>query len=116
MIYAYKCNVCGARIDSGSRHLTTCPECLNISLRRDYSSVQFGSAAFTPHFNHAVGSYVSSSRQFDDLLRIRGDEAQATYTRVDPGDVPQPSKEDHILETQARTIRDRNIDPATLVE
>jgi len=116
MMFAYKCNVCGARIDSTSRSLTTCPECLNMALRRDYSSVQIGTRAFKPHFNHAVGAYVRTDREFDDLLRIRGDKAGSSYTRVDPGDVPTPSADDYILDDQARTIRDKNIDPTTLVE
>lgn len=114
MMYAYKCNVCGARIDSSSRTMTTCPECLNMSLKRDYSSVQIGQRAFKPHYNYAVGSYVQTSREFDDLLAFRADEAEATYSRVDPGDVPRPTNEDAIFETQAKTIHDKRINPADL--
>ena len=114
-MFAYKCNVCGARIDSSSRNLTTCPECLSMALRRDYSSVQMGVGGFRPHFNHAVGHYVSSSREFNEQLKLAGEKAGTAYTRVDPGDMPQPVQDDHILESQARTIHDKKIDPTTLV-
>lgn len=113
-MFAYKCQVCGARIDSSSRNLTSCPECLSMALRRDYSSVQMGMGGFRPHFNHAVGSYVSSSRDFDEKLKLAGEDAQTTYTRVDPGDVPRPTQDDHIFDTQARTIHDKGINPAEL--
>jgi hypothetical protein len=58
---------------------------------------------------------VDSPRQFDDMLKLRGEESGSTYTRVDPGDVPQPTVDDQILETQARTIRDKRINPEDLV-
>lgn len=87
-----------------------------MALRRDYSSVQIGVRNFRPHFNHAVGSYVSSSREFDEQLKIAGEKVGTTYTRVDPGDVPQPNLDTDILETQAKTIRDRNIDPLSLTK
>ena len=116
MMYAYKCRSCGARFDSPSRSLTSCPECLGRDLGRDYSSVQFGPSAFQPHFNHAVGAYVSSSQEFDDMLKVRSEEAGSTISRIDPGDMPRPTADDGIFDTQARTIREKNIDPASLVE
>lgn len=73
-----------------------------------------GMGSFRPHFNHAVGSYVSTSREFDEQLKLAGERTGNVYTRVDPGDVPQPSHDTDILETQARTIRDRNINPTEL--
>jgi hypothetical protein len=115
MMYAYKCRICGARFDSTSRHLTSCPECLNRNIGRDYSSVQFGGGLFKPHFNHAVGSYVSSSRDFDEKLKIKGEEAGTTFGRLDPGDQPRPTVDDHIFDTQMKTIRDNNIDPGSLI-
>lgn len=84
-----------------------------MGLRRDYTSVQFG-RAFVPHFNHSVGAFVSSNREFNDALKARGDEHGTTYTRVDPGDAPTPSRDTEILESQARTIRDKGINPAEL--
>jgi hypothetical protein len=50
------------------------------------------------------------------LLRQRAEAGQSTYTRVDPGDVPAPSTDTEILETQMRTVTDRGINPSTLVE
>lgn len=114
MMYAYKCRVCGAVVDSTSRNLTTCPECLSMALRRDYTSVQMGMGAFRPHFNHAVGAYVETSKQFDDLLKYHSERNGSQLTRIDPGDAPTPHKDTEILETQARTIRDKNINPAEL--
>jgi predicted RNA-binding Zn-ribbon protein involved in translation (DUF1610 family) len=116
MIYAFKCMTCGARFDSQSRFNSKCPECLNSSVKRDYTTVQFGVQAFRPHFNHAVGSYVTSSRQFDDILKIRGEQAGSSFSRIDPGDVEQIRSHDDILDTQMRTITDRGINPSSLTE
>jgi hypothetical protein len=115
MMFAYKCRLCGTRVESSSRSLTSCPNCLG-SLGRDYSSVQFGRPAFRPHFNHAVGAYVESSQQFDDLLAHHSERNGSPITRVDPGDVPEPKRDTDILDAQARTIRDRNINPLSLVK
>jgi hypothetical protein len=108
-VYAYKCRVCGEQFDSTSRSVTSCPNCLGRDVGRDYSTVQIGAQVFKPHYNHAVGSYVSSSREFDNMLKIRGEEAGTTYARIDPGDMPRPKTDDYIFEDQARTIRDKNI-------
>ena len=116
MMYSYKCNVCGARFDGTSRFLNQCPECLNREVRRDYSTVQIGVRAFKPHFNHAVGSYVSTSKEFDQLLRLKAEQAQSTYTRLDPGDTPTPTVDTQIFDDQMKTITDRGINPSTLVE
>lgn len=115
MTYSYKCNVCGARFDTPSRATKQCPQCLFDDVQRDYTTVQFGSSPFKPHFNHAVGAYVTSNREFNDLLSVRGDEAGTTYSRVDPGDIDRPNVDDHIFDTQARTIHDKRINPADLV-
>lgn len=114
-VFSYKCRNCGHKWDATSRALTNCPACLSNNIGRDFSSVRIGSNTFQPHFNHAVGAYVSSSREFDDMLKIRGEEAGSDYTRIDPGDMPRPTKDDHIFDTQAKTIRDRNINPADLI-
>lgn len=115
MMFAYKCNVCGARFDSTSRFINQCPECLNTSVSRDYTSVQIGVRAFQPHFNHAVGEYVTSSRHFDDLLSAKAEEQQSYYTRIDPGDMQRPTKDDYIFDDQMRTITDKKINPEDLV-
>lgn len=74
-----------------------------------------GVGAFRPHFNHAVGGYVTSSREFDNLLKLKAEQAGTTYTRVDPGDVPQPTHDTEVLDTQAKTIHDKRINPKDLV-
>ena len=86
-----------------------------MALGRDYSSVQIGMGAFRPHYNHAVGRYVSSSHDFDEQLKIRAEQAQSTYTRIDPGEAPTPSSDTEILETQMKTITDKRINPDDLV-
>lgn len=116
LMYAYKCRICGARFDSTSRFIRQCPECLNSNVGRDFTSVQIGQSGFRPHFNHAVGSYVTSSRHFDEQLKIKAEIAGSEFTRVDPGDQPRPTQDDHIFDTQMKTIRDKGIDPASLVE
>lgn len=115
MIYAFKCRSCGERFDRMTREVAfDCPACGSIEVRRDYSTVQLGVSAFKPHFNHAVGAYVDSSRKFDDLLKIRGEEAGSTFSRIDPGEAPTPSTDTQIFETQAKTIRDRGLNPSDL--
>jgi hypothetical protein len=88
--------------------------CLFDDVGRDYSSIQFSANPFQPHFNHAVGAYVHSNREFNDLLSVRAEEAGTTYARVDPGDVPRPTLDDHIFDTQAKTIHDKRIDISDL--
>lgn len=114
--YVYRCRTCGQSFESNTRALTSCPYCLGRDLGRDYSSVQFGSSPFQPHFNHAVGEYVTSSQHFNDLLKVKGEENGHEFSRVDPGDIEPIRSHDDILDTQARTIYDRNIDPRRLVE
>jgi putative FmdB family regulatory protein len=114
--YSYRCRTCGARFDSNTRSLTSCPSCLGRNIVRDYSSVQIGVSAFKPHFNHAVGAYVSTSREFDDMLKLRSEENGSQITRIDPGEVEPIRSHDDILDTQARTIHDRGINPSSLTE
>lgn len=59
------------------------------------------------HFNFALGQYVKSSRDFDEKLKIAGEEAGTTFSRVDPGDVPRPTQDDEMFDTQMRTLTDR---------
>lgn len=55
-------------------------------MRRDFHSVSV-LPAFQGHFNHSVGAYVSSMREFKDHLK-RGSEAQSLRTGVDHNYVP----------------------------
>lgn len=110
MIYVYLCRECNTQIELHMRAAsTTCPRC-GCRAGRDYRSIQFGQSAIRPHFNHAVGDWVHSSRDFDEKLKRAGEREGASYTRVDPGDMPSPggsSADESILETQAKTLSDR---------
>lgn len=84
-------------------------------------TVQLGTPAFHPHFNHAVGEYVSNDAQFRDALK-RGSERNTLATGMDhdyephyPGDIPAPTSDTEILETRARFIHDNDINPASLI-
>lgn len=115
--YSFKCKACGWRGEAATREVAfDCPACGSVEVKRDYSTVQIGVQAFKPHFNHAVGAYVSSSRHFDDVLKVRAEAAGSEFTRIDPGEAPTPTTHTEIFETQAKTIRDRGINPSTLVE
>lgn len=65
-----------------------------------------------PHFNHAVGEFVSNARQFDDALKRKAEQntirtgAEHSYVRVDPGDVPRPTEATEAFEAREKTIRD----------
>lgn len=117
--YGYRCRECGTPRDSQLRDDTQPCDCGGVS-RRDFSSVRFGVSAFQPHFNHAVGAYVNSDREFSDMLKIRAEQntvrtgAEHSYVRVDPGDLPTPTKDDHMFETQAKTIADKGINLADI--
>lgn len=102
--YAYRCRHCGWTGDTQHRDDgVICPNC-DLVAKRDYSTVQIGTS-FKPHYNWATGQYVSTSREFDDALKRKGEEAGAEYTRIDPGDHPgPPTDSDEILDTQLRTM------------
>lgn len=122
MIFEWKCPRCATIWQNHSREEAPRCDCarvdgtLDIVCKRFYGSVQVGVSAFKPHFNHAVGEHVSSSRQFDEALRRAGDAAGSEYTRIDPGESPRPTEDDHIFDTQMKTITDRKIDPRSLVQ
>lgn len=102
-IFAYLCRECYTQFDSTERHeRLPCPSC-GTSSGRDFSSVSF-SRTFTPHYNYAVGKYVTSSRDFDEKLKIAGEEAGTSYSRVDPGEVQPIQEADDILNTQMSTM------------
>jgi hypothetical protein len=86
------------------------PQCFGCRIKH----VQIRSTpAFQPHFNHSVGRYVSSSRDFDEALHVGAEEANSSYTRIDPGDFASitPDRDTEIIETQARTHRDMGLTP-----
>lgn len=110
--YGYRCRDCGAERVSLSREDIQSCSCGGVS-KRDYSTIQLGSSSFKPHFNHAVGAFVSNSRQFDDLLKLRSEQnslrtgTDHNYTRIDPGESPRPTADDHIFEVQEKAWRDK---------
>jgi hypothetical protein len=114
-IYGYRCRECGETRESGSRDDVQECSCGGVS-RRDFSTVQLRPvAAFQPHFNHSVGRYVHSSRDFDRALkRAAEDNTEQTgiehsYTRFDPGDAPVPDKDTEAIEHGQRKIHDENV-------
>jgi hypothetical protein len=90
-----------------------CPAC-GVVMGKNWSSVQLrGAPAFQPHFNHSVGRYVSSSRDFDEALRRGGEDQNTTYQRIDPGDYGSitPHTDTEAIEISARTRRDMGLTP-----
>ena len=93
-------------------HLPTCFGCKIKTLQLRPST------AFQPHFNHAVGAYVTTEQQFKDTLSRRAEEntiqtgTYHNYEMRDPGELTQTPYPDHddILNTRARIIHDGNPD------
>lgn len=86
-LYEFYCKHCGHAEDHLSRDLTLyCPDC-GRALHRNWSFAY--KEPFQPHYNHAVGKYVSSNSDFNDALKRGGDEAGSTFTRIDAGDLPR---------------------------
>lgn len=115
-LYSWKCKGCGRTYDLPRRTLLDSDSCsCGGTLRRDYSTVQLGgNPSFQPHFNHAVGQVVNSDKEFRDALKRGGEKAGSEFVPVYPGDIPRPTKDDHIFETRAKTIRDNNLNEADL--
>lgn len=70
--------------------------------------------AFAPHFNHAVGKYVTSDRHFRDELSRASERASETlgidhnFEARYPGDIPAPphSGADGVLDTRAKNLQE----------
>ena len=78
-----------------------------------YKTVQVAATpAMQPHFNHAVGDYVTSDRDFREALKRAGERnSLATgmnheYEPRYPGDLPEPPhrEADGVLDTRARNL------------
>lgn len=82
----------------------TCPVHSETAQRRWFVNRSKG---FGEHFNFALGQYVKSDRDFDEKLKIAGEEHGAVYTRIDPGDAARPSDGDEIYDTQMRTLTEK---------
>lgn len=117
-VYEYRCRGCGVVRESELRDDNQPCSCGELS-RRVYGFRQ--AAGLQPHFNHAVGRYVTNNRDFNDALKERSEVQSlrtgidSNYVRVDPGDMAEPTKDTEIFETRDRMIRDNNIDVSKLV-
>ena len=103
--YAYVC--AGGHPISSQRRADRiwCPDHEQYAQRRWV--VNTTPSGFQPHFNHSIGQYVTSSRDFDEKLKIASEQNGTTLTRLDPGDQPRPTRDDGIFDTQAKTLRDK---------
>lgn len=103
-LYEYACRTCGHSEDRLQRDLSiTCPDCSS-PLYRQWG---FNTAeSFQPHFNHAVGQFVSSKQEFKDALSRGGDSHNTTYSMVEAGDMPRT---EHGMEETAKFKRDAGI-------
>jgi len=50
-------------------------------------TIQFGPPNFQPHYNYAVGRYVTSWADFNDALKRHSEEAQSDYAPMHPADI-----------------------------
>lgn len=87
-LYEWKCKRCGTISTSmvyGEK--PDCQLCGNTVEQRIYSF--FAPVSFQPHWNSAVGAYVTSQRDFDDKLKALG-EAQTLRTGIEHNYVSVP--------------------------
>lgn len=112
-VYAFRCKDCGTRADAETRDPIPCS--CGALMKRDWGSVQLSVPTFKPHFNHAVGEYVTSNAHFNDMLKLKGEKAGSNFVRVDPGDMAEPTKGTEIFETRDKLMRDNNVRPESLV-
>jgi hypothetical protein len=87
------------------------PDCFGCKIRM----VNLHVPAFRPHFNHAVGRYVSSSRDFDEALARGAEEQNTSYSRLDPGDYESitPDSDTEAIESSRRAYRDAGLTPGS---
>lgn len=108
-LYSWKCKSCGRDYDLPRRELVDGDKCnCGGELRRNYATVQLnGRPAFQPHFNHAVGQWVESKSQFESELKRGAEKAGSNeYVPIYPGDIPRPTKDDHVFDDTARKLHD----------
>lgn len=103
--YLYTCKSCGAsQISNFAADNTTCLQCSGFAQRKWNVNL---TPPFTPHYNHSVGAYISSSREFDDALKHRSEQAGTSFSRIDPGEAPRPQSDDGVFDTQLKTLTDK---------
>jgi putative FmdB family regulatory protein len=76
--YAYRCRSCRASytlvgsINDDMPQLRPCPRCGFNGSHRDFSFNH--TPSFQEHFNHSLGRYVNSNREFRDGLKLQSEE------------------------------------------
>lgn len=103
-MYEYECKSCGQVLDTNIRQDAIGCGCGG-RLQRRWSVNR--SKGVPAHYNFSLGQYVKSDRDFDEKLKIAGETAGTTFSRLDPGDAPRPSTDDGIFDTQMRTLTDK---------
>ena len=112
-IYQFRCRECGSERESQSREIVSCA-CGGVSRRVFHANIASG---FRPHFNHSVGRYVTSQRQFNDALKHASDANSLTtgtdhnYQPVDITDPRACGATDEGLEHTAKVKRDSGVTP-----
>lgn len=97
-MYSYRCQ-CG-EVLSTSRHPTIVCSAGHIARRVFSFYSPPPKTQFQPHFNHSVGEFVQSKRDFLDKLNRKADiqtEAlgyEQKYSMIEPGDVSPPEPVD----------------------
>lgn len=93
--YNYRCNGCNRLFASETRaDATRCPDCQGMAPRKFTFNV---SMSMKEHWNTAVGSYVSNSRELDDQFKRKSEEQSVRtgieheYVRVDQADMQDAS-------------------------
>lgn len=104
-LYSLRCWDCGSEIDryapmTSPKSSTAC-SCGSVMVRRYTPPATLRSQTFEPHYNHSVGAFVQSRRDFTDALKRGSDEASEVtgvthnYRPADPRDIPQPGDVTH---------------------
>ncbi len=94
--YSFRCIACGNSFTVTSReHIPPCPTCGASSPKRNWS---FNTGrSFPEHFNHSVGEYVNSKREFYDGLKRQSEIASIRtgvthdFQPIDPSDMRDAS-------------------------
>jgi hypothetical protein len=98
-------------------HTCTGPDCFGCRVK----TVQFrATPAFQPHFNHSVGQFVSTDREYRDALK-RCAEDQSARTGIDadyqpryPGDTERPDTTPTEKLRHDNAVRARTIEPTRI--
>lgn len=110
-IYEFRCRDCGRGRESQSRDVLPCP-CGSIYRRVFHCNFP---SAFTPHFNHSVGRFISSEYEFKEVLKQTSESESlrqgttVNYVPVDPKDTKALGVTDEGLEATMKRHRDTGL-------